>query len=356
MKSCIVKGVNAVNDVYTTLDKDAIKARVNLVAWIGKDVELKEKRSGEWMGRCPFHHDKNPSFSVNPHKDGGVYHCLGCPAHGDIFSYIMAQQHVSFHEALRIAAGEAGDTTSSYLAGTAYPAPSAPRHRFDSRRWGVEFDEVRTRKVELQAVPTARKYLQSRGLHPLFAQESNVWAVSHWRRPAIVFPLVTGDGNTIACNLRYYDDQAAQDKERRYFIIQVQEEISDGLFWTLNAADFAATCVVLTEGPFDALACGECGFPAFALCGATKTPPSWFCQRAREKSCPVIVCFDADNGGDSNAPTVLNALRDAGVTAQRISLPIPGCDINDLIRQYGMLPLREKLQRAVDGALAHYRR
>jgi DNA primase catalytic core len=63
---------------------------------IGQRVDL--RRSGkEYTGLCPFHEDKNPSFSVNEEK--GLFHCFGCAASGDVFDFIMQLDGVTFAEA-----------------------------------------------------------------------------------------------------------------------------------------------------------------------------------------------------------------------------------------------------------------
>ncbi|GEM_PF-2234341 len=76
-----------------------IKDNVDIVDVISDYVELKRVGS-QWMGRCPFHPDKNPSFSVSGEK--GLYHCFGCGASGDVIKFIEDIENVSFLEALEI--------------------------------------------------------------------------------------------------------------------------------------------------------------------------------------------------------------------------------------------------------------
>ena len=81
-----------------------IRDRVDLVALIGGYVQL--KRSGRnFLGLCPFHQEKTPSFNVNP--DRGIYHCFGCGVTGDAIGFLMEHDHLSFPEALRALATEA---------------------------------------------------------------------------------------------------------------------------------------------------------------------------------------------------------------------------------------------------------
>ena len=67
------------------------------VVVIGLGVPLK-RQGKHWIGRCPFHDDRNPSLAVYP--DGHHYHCYGCGAHGDVFDYLMRKENLNFKQAL----------------------------------------------------------------------------------------------------------------------------------------------------------------------------------------------------------------------------------------------------------------
>ncbi|HDO31469.1 MAG TPA: DNA primase, partial [Desulfobacteraceae bacterium] len=78
--------------------KNRIREAADIVQVIGECVEL--KRSGaRFTGRCPFHAEKTPSFSVNP--QGRFFHCFGCGESGDVFSFVMKYYRLSFPEALK---------------------------------------------------------------------------------------------------------------------------------------------------------------------------------------------------------------------------------------------------------------
>jgi len=84
---------------------DRVSQAIDIVELIGEYVEL--RRSGKsYKGLCPFHEEKTPSFFVSPDK--GVYHCFGCGASGNIFTFIMEIEKVDFPDALRILAERAG--------------------------------------------------------------------------------------------------------------------------------------------------------------------------------------------------------------------------------------------------------
>ena len=83
---------------------DEIASSIDIVEIISQYTQL--KRSGKnFMGRCPFHQEKTPSFSVSQEK--GVYHCFGCGKSGNVFNFIMDIDNVSFYEALRMLAEKA---------------------------------------------------------------------------------------------------------------------------------------------------------------------------------------------------------------------------------------------------------
>ncbi len=82
-----------------------IKARLDVVDVVGQKVALK-KAGSTFKGLCPFHSEKSPSFVVFPDK--GNYHCFGCGANGDIFSFIMKTENLEFSDALKELATRAG--------------------------------------------------------------------------------------------------------------------------------------------------------------------------------------------------------------------------------------------------------
>ncbi len=84
---------------------DDVRARTGLADLIGKRVQLK-KHGREWMGLCPFHNEKTPSFTINEEK--GFYHCFGCGEHGSAFDFVMKTEGLSFPEAVERLARAAG--------------------------------------------------------------------------------------------------------------------------------------------------------------------------------------------------------------------------------------------------------
>src|SRR6266849_2761140 len=90
---------------YSPALLDEIRTSVDIVDLVGHFVNLK-KAGVNWKGLCPFHAEKTPSFMVNPRK--GIFHCFGCGVGGDVFGFLMRQDKLSFPEAVRALAKQAG--------------------------------------------------------------------------------------------------------------------------------------------------------------------------------------------------------------------------------------------------------
>ncbi|MBP1627240.1 MAG: dnaG [Holophagaceae bacterium] len=140
-----------------------IKDATDLLAMVGQAVQLRRQGSA-WVGRCPFHSERTPSFQVVP--DRGFYHCFGCGKHGDAFTWLMEREGLTFGEAMEQLARSAGI--------------ELPRQR---ERSSAEVDlETRMRSVldaaqefylrRFQESAKAREYLAGRGISPAFAQEA----------------------------------------------------------------------------------------------------------------------------------------------------------------------------------------
>jgi DNA primase len=90
----------------------AVKAGVSLAALIGQSVKLR-KIGREYVGLCPFHNEKSPSFSVV--EDKGFYHCFGCGAHGDVISFKVQHDGLAFPDALAALEADSGLAAASAI-------------------------------------------------------------------------------------------------------------------------------------------------------------------------------------------------------------------------------------------------
>ncbi len=91
--------------------KEEIKNRIKLSEIISKKVILKKKSENSFIGLCPFHSEKTPSFHVHDEKQ--FYHCFGCEKHGDIFSFTMEFDNLDFYSALKYLASLIGLTVNN---------------------------------------------------------------------------------------------------------------------------------------------------------------------------------------------------------------------------------------------------
>jgi len=84
---------------------DDIRNATDIVEIIGAFVRLK-KRGKNYTGLCPFHQEKTPSFTVSAEKQ--MFHCFGCGVGGNVFTFLMEHDKISFVEAVRVLAERAG--------------------------------------------------------------------------------------------------------------------------------------------------------------------------------------------------------------------------------------------------------
>lgn len=140
---------------------DEIRLRLDIVEVVGAVVPL-QKSGRSFRGRCPFHTERTPSFFVFPESQR--WHCFGaCATGGDVFSFVMRQQNLSFGEALRLLASQAG------VALPEGPAPRGERPEQDRERLlaalaaATQFYHYQL--LSAPAAEGARRHLQERGLH-----------------------------------------------------------------------------------------------------------------------------------------------------------------------------------------------
>lgn len=86
---------------------DELKSRIDIVNVISKYLALEQKGRNMW-GLCPFHHEKTPSFSINP--DGQFYHCFGCGVSGDVIKFVQEIEGMDFIDTIKMLAGQVGMT------------------------------------------------------------------------------------------------------------------------------------------------------------------------------------------------------------------------------------------------------
>ncbi len=344
---------------------DEIRARLPVSAVVARKVALK-KNGREFRGLSPFKSERTPSFFVNDQK--GFYHCFASGEHGDIFTFLMKTEGLSFPEAVERLAGEAGVTL---------PAKTEREvERGDERDRLLALLEASARFFEAQlrspAGEAARRYLAKRGLasetiarfrlgyapgsrnalkeHLAKAGFSpREMAVSGMQiagddipvpydrfRNRVMFPIQDLKGRIIAFGGRALD----ADAPAKYLNSPETPLFHKGhiLFNAANArqAAFDRNRLIAVEGYMDVVALAEAGFgEAVAPLGTALTEDQ---AKLMWRFTPEpILCFDGDSAGRKAAyraiETVLPHLK-PGFSVTFAFLP-DGLDPDDLIRQQG---------------------
>src|SRR5277367_4159119 len=140
---------------------DRVKQQADIVRVIGEHVRLK-KAGQNFMGLCPFHNEKSPSFAVHPKKQ--IYHCFGCGVGGDVFKFVMEMEKVEFLDAVRVVAEKCGIAVPQRK-------PRSPEERREESQKKILLelhrDAAEFFQRQLKATPeggVALGYLEDRGL------------------------------------------------------------------------------------------------------------------------------------------------------------------------------------------------
>ncbi len=136
---------------------DEIRDATDIVEYVGGFVKLK-KRGKNFLGLCPFHQEKTPSFNVSPERQ--MYHCFGCGVGGNVFTFIMERDKVSFVEAVRVLAERAGIALQRYGAEQDQAASDQEQLYEILRAAGLFFHQSLTQSAEGKF---ALEYFRKRG-------------------------------------------------------------------------------------------------------------------------------------------------------------------------------------------------
>ncbi|HSU22796.1 MAG TPA: DNA primase [Variovorax sp.] len=161
-------------------------ARADVVEIVGRYVQLR-KAGANFMGLCPFHGEKSPSFSVSPSKQ--FYHCFGCSAHGNAIGFLMEHAGMGFVEAVRDLAGEYGLQVPEDDASPEERARAAGQREKQATLTDVLEKAGDAYRKHLRQSPGAIDYLKGRGVSGEVAKQFGIgYAPAGWRSLASVFP------------------------------------------------------------------------------------------------------------------------------------------------------------------------
>jgi DNA primase len=141
--------------------KEALKQQADIVRIVGDYVKLKKAGAQNFAGLCPFHNEKTASFSV--HATRQFYHCFGCGASGDVFSFVQKVENITFPEAVRLIAQKLGVPMPKVSFSSPQEAREAKLRMalLDVHERAVTFFQECLKRPE---GANAREYLKSRGL------------------------------------------------------------------------------------------------------------------------------------------------------------------------------------------------
>jgi DNA primase len=351
---------------------DDLKDRADLVRIIEPYAALK-KKGANWMGCCPFHQEKTPSFSVSPNK--GFYKCFGCGKGGNAFTFLMEMEGLNFPEAIQRVAE---------ISGVPLPEPVDDQQFQKTKKRREEKKKLSDQVIELNQIALefweaelqskskkareAREYLEGRGIdaetqkqfHIGFSPDSWDSLLNHLKekgadeklieqsglvsvneekervfdrfRGRIMFPVLDVNGNPIAFGARAMgDDQpkylnspetpAYVKGEHLYGLFQAKDEIRKKKF------------AILVEGYLDLIALVQHGIKNVAASLGTAFTPeqSKLLGRFAKK---VVINYDGDVAGIGAARRAVEILLPNDFEIKVLVLP-DGKDPDDFVREHG---------------------
>ncbi|EUJ33361.1 DNA primase [Listeria floridensis FSL S10-1187] len=154
---------------------DQIRNQADIVDVIGNYVQLK-KQGRNYIGLCPFHGEKTPSFSVSPEKQ--IFHCFGCGKGGNVFSFLMEHDHLSFVESVKKAA-ELAHLNVDLPENVAGETDTGGKEQSSEARKMVELHQLAAKLYHYLLLETeegfqALEYLKERGMSEAMMTEFQV--------------------------------------------------------------------------------------------------------------------------------------------------------------------------------------
>lgn len=148
--------------------KDQIKENLSITEVVSTYIRL-EKSGSQFRARCPFHNERTPSFYVSPERKS--FHCFGCQAHGDIFTFVEKIENIPFVEALKILADRAGISLQD-----------AKRNKEETRLVSLLKDATLHFEKNFENSPEAKEYILDRGITEETIKTFHIgYAKNEWR-------------------------------------------------------------------------------------------------------------------------------------------------------------------------------
>jgi len=371
---------------------EQIAAANDIVDVIGSYFPLK-RAGATWKALCPFHNERSPSFTVNPHRQ--IFKCFGCGAGGSVFRFVMQYESVDFISSVKRLAERAGITIVEDAL-----SPSDDR-RLRLRKRIVELhaaaaDWFHEQLIKSPGAAAARTYLKSRGINSTIAKAWKIgyapdaWdALGDWARTSgyhdeeivrsglvklktdedvalanadaplpraksydrfrhrVMFPICDDTGKVVAFSGRILTSDQGEAKyvNSPETMLFTKGNILFGLHKSKRALIDKSSAIVC-EGQLDLITAFEAGVEnVIAPQGTAFTEKqARILKRYVEE---VILCFDADAAGVKAAERSLPALLGLGLFVKVATMP-PGQDPDSLIRSQGAEAFRERISAARD--------
>ncbi|NML14332.1 DNA primase [Azohydromonas caseinilytica] len=356
-------------------------SRVDLVELIGRQVQLK-KTGANYVGLCPFHGEKSPSFTVSPSKQ--FYHCFGCGANGDAIRFLTEQHGLGFVEAVKELAQQVGLTVPEDEADPRRKELAAQQREREATLADVLARAAAHYRKQLKASPRAIDYLKGRGLSgEIAARFALGYAPDGWRglasvypryddpllveaglvivqgedgpeqkrydrfRDRIMFPIRNVKGEVIAFGARVLDKGEPKYLNSPETPLFVKGRELYGLFEARSALRDSGY-VLVTEGYMDVVALAQLGLPhAVATLGTACTAEH--VAKLLRFTDQVVFAFDGDAAGRRAAARALEAAlpHATDTRAFRFLFLPPEHDPDSFVREHG----REAFEQAVAQAV-----
>ena len=368
---------------------DEVKQRSDIVRVVGEYVLLR-KAGVNFMGLCPFHSEKTPSFSVHPTRQ--IFHCFGCGEGGDVFKFVMLVENISFPEALKILAEKVGVRVRTY-GGAREADDKDPKVCQRTELYRLHQDAAKFFAEQMSATGegrAARAYLVDRGLSgPVMARFGLGYApasghalerflgamrfepavleasglllkdvrpggkleyVDRFRR-RIIFPITNERGKVIAFAGRTLADAETPDGKNNVpkYLNSPETPIylKSRVLYNLDRVGQPvrkAGEAILVEGYMDCIGLSSAGIEhAVASCGTSLTNAQvrLLGRYARR----VVVNFDPDAAGIRATQRSLDLLLEEGFEVRVLELP-GGLDPDSFVKREGAEAYRKLLERA----------
>lgn len=350
-----------------------VAERLSIVDVVGEYLPL--RRSGaNYVGLCPFHGEKTPSFNVNPARE--IFHCFGCGAGGDIFTFVMKIEGLSFPEAIKKLAARAGVTIEERPLSEAEQRAGQLR---EEQRTIMKLAAQRYRDI-LNRHPdgaAARRYLQQREVDPDTATAYGIGCAAGRRDTLVqmlreqgcslevaaelgiirkgergwydllhnrlIFPIRDNQGQTIAFAGRVLDEGLPKYLNTPESPLYRKSTVLFGIDLALREIRQERSAIVV-EGYFDHLALYRAGVRnVLATCGTALTDGHVALLRKHAEQ--VYLLFDGDKAGRSAAVRAMELCLEQKLPVYVISLP-QGEDPDSFLQRQGADAFREQVRAA----------